>query len=1191
MPISSIQYRLATGNYQRQSKLLRNTDRKISKQYLECIQPFEQIAVLKNSSTKIDLKKYSRITVNKQNKIKTTFLLLILINQVMGDKNTLLNNPNNFPNLSNDPINNPHSFRDITKKIPQNFPVSFTNSSTSHESNFISMPALLSNKQTINYTNDIGSNPFSSKMINYVNKKLSHFLEKKGFLDRSKKNIRKEEFICSVFSYFYRGNKESWEIATKILSVFYTNKKERHAFLTIEYKKKILSDWFFKNIIEESPVEYLANIIANDKSSFSYTINDMMHILSIETLSRNRKIDLNLLSPTIRIFFKKLWFENLKLKMPFFYFWYKDKTIGTISLQDLEFSNLYTGAQFLYDFNMLDKFDYKEASKIGKKIWGIAVRKGITSGIEDYFWAPSIIFEADYAPQKFNKEKNKSKETIITEQLRYRKTIQQLSKSVKNNLNNYRTSLKKWSDKKNILNRDEINRITVKVVNSFSALDKDLILLALTSIRSYETSFIFSLDAIIRPISFDIQTVTRKQQPIITPIVGQRCFNFNYKTVSCLKNPNTLKPTPNINIFLNKTDLFSVQVENEERIYALKDDTNKYQLFRIDRDITKYINTGILNYKNLHVRYFISNNKIITREKELSLKFINEEPLIKGNITKFINFLVNKHSSNLFNLSFQATRESSNLKTGWWDVLKHFIPFYDYVSDSLNVDFENALPSCLIDAAIFTPVGASEFLEEKFSLNLGKALYKNSISLEGSKLTKNLPIINEVSINSNNLDLVIKESVGKKFTNELINTLSEDEKTISLSQKLKTVLSKKSLSFFPDSHITAYLPDSKITVSVIKAAEKEGKNIYVIVDPKTANSGWVRYTMEENKQLVPLKPFPNIKITKQLRKFITPKMYATNINIKELSLPDYYTGLRWDRNHKNAYLSFNKNFLNIKILDTQPFLVLKNQLVPLNYKNNKLGLENLLHRLARLQKVGLSGRNLLPKQVIANKLRISEEEALTLLNKYEFTGSSYYTDKTFALWIKETGEIPEWSEAFKILNLEDLPERFMGSHLQDNNLYRFSHAEGFAYRADSTPPERILSQGFTPSHDYMALQKMLKDTDIGLIVSGDITGALRYNTIAKSPYIYKIALENIRGVSLKDNLVRNENGLKLFLEEDPNEHYKTIDSVAEITNGAIYLDEIHLYYPDIKITAISLVSDEEIQQAEPLSEGPWKNYL
>lgn len=1166
MPISSIQYRLVTENYRRQSKLIRDTDRKISKQYLERMQCYQPIIELKNPSIKIELKKCSGITINKQNKIKTTFLLLMLINQVIGDKTTLLNNPNDFSNLPHNPIDKPNSLRDITKKIPQNFPMSFTNSSTNHESNSLSY-----------------------KMINDVNKKLFHFLEKKKFLDKSKKNIRKEELICSVFSYFYRGNRESCEIATKILSVFYPNKKERYPFLTIEYTKKILSDWFFKNIIEESPVEYVSKIIANDKRSFSYSINDIFHILSIEKLSRDRKINLNLLSPIIRIFFEKLWFENIKLEMPFFYFWHREKNIGTILLQDLEFPNLYTGAQFLYDFNMLDKFNYREASEIGKKMWEIAIRKGISPGMQDYFLAPSIIFEADYAPQKINKEKDT--ETIITEQLKYRETVQQLSRSIKNNLNKYKTSLKKWSNKKDILDREQINRITLEVASDFSALDKNLLLFALTSMRSYETSFVFSADAIIRPISFDIQTITRKPQPIITPIVGQICFNPKYKTISCLKNDNTLSPTPNINIFLNKTDLFSVRVENEERIYALKDDTYKYRLFRIDRDIKKYIDADILNYKNLDVSYFISNNKIITREKKLYLKFIDEEPVIKGNITKFINFLVNKHSSNLFNLSFQTDRQYSNVKTGW-DILKHFIPFYDCVSDSLNMDLKNALPSCLIDAAVFSPLGGLEFLAEKFSLNLGKSLYKNSIYLEGGKFIKNLPIINEVNINPNKLNLVIKESVGKKYTNELINTLSEDEKTISLSQKLQTILSKKSVSFFPDSLITAYLPNSKITVSVIKAAEKEAKNIYLIVDPRTGNSGWVRYTMEENKELVPLKPFPKIKVTKQLRSFITPEMYAKNVNIDELSLPDYYTGLRWDHDHKNAYLSFKKNLLIIKILDTQPFLVLKNRLVALIYKNNKLGLENLLQRLARLKKVGLSGRNLLPKQVIANKLKISEEEALRLLNKYEFPKiSDYYTDKTFALSIKETGEIPQWSEAFKILTLESFPTRFLGSYLQDNNLYSFSHAEGFAYRVDNTPPEIVLKQGFVPSDDYTAIEKMIEGSDMGLIVSGDITGALRYNTLIKSPYIYKIALENIRGVSLKDNLLRNQNGLKLFLEEDSDKDYKTIDSLARDTNGAIYLDEIHLYYPDIKITAISLAPDEEIQQAEPLAEGPWKNYF
>ncbi|RJL46789.1 hypothetical protein [Pectobacterium carotovorum] len=118
---------------------------------------------------------------------------------------------------------------------------------------------------------------------------------------------------------------------------------------------------------------------------------------------------------------------------------------------------------------------------------------------------------------------------------------------------------------------------------------------------------------------------------------------------------------------------------------------------------------------------------------------------------------------------------------------------------------------------------------------------------------------------------------------------------------------------------------------------------------------------------------------------------------------------------------------------------------------------------------------------------------------------------------------------------------------------------------------------------------MIPEDEVGLIVAGDIEGALRYNSLVKSPYIYKIKANNIRGVSLKDNLMQNHDGLREFLREPLEKKYETLDSLAEDTNGAIYLDEIHLYKSDINVENISIVPKEEMEIS--LTDGPWKNHF
>lgn len=78
-------------------------------------------------------------------------------------------------------------------------------------------------------------------------------------------------------------------------------------------------------------------------------------------------------------------------------------------------------------------------------------------------------------------------------------------------------------------------------------------------------------------------------------------------------------------------------------------------------------------------------------------------------------------------------------------------------------------------------------------------------------------------------------------------------------------------------------------------------------------------------------------------------------------------------------------------------------------------------------------------------------------------------------------------------------------------------------------------------------------------------------------------------MSLKDNLMRNQDKVKSFLGEPLEKKYETLESLAEDCNGAIYLDEIHLYKKDIRVEDISLLSKDEMQTS--LAEGPWKKYI
>lgn len=139
-----------------------------------------------------------------------------------------------------------------------------------------------------------------------------------------------------------------------------------------------------------------------------------------------------------------------------------------------------------------------------------------------------------------------------------------------------------------------------------------------------------------------------------------------------------------------------------------------------------------------------------------------------------------------------------------------------------------------------------------------------------------------------------------------------------------------------------------------------------------------------------------------------------------------------------------------------------------------------------------------PYQLMAERLNISEDEAVRLIKKYNFPGENkFYTENTFALEIKESGKIPGWAKSFEKLDFGSYISRFKNEEPIENGLVRFSDSDGYFYRVNGNPPEIVLQSGFRVSDDYTAIEKMIPENEAGVIVAGDRQGALRYNHLAK----------------------------------------------------------------------------------------------
>lgn len=330
-------------------------------------------------------------------------------------------------------------------------------------------------------------------------------------------------------------------------------------------------------------------------------------------------------------------------------------------------------------------------------------------------------------------------------------------------------------------------------------------------------------------------------------------------------------------------------------------------------------------------------------------------------------------------------------------------------------------------------------------------------------------------------------------------------------------------------------------------------------------------------------------VSKSLKKIISSEIISNEFNSKKFSAPDRQ-GLMYDADG-GKYIKAEDKYIRLSG-DKKDYFITKtnNENIHLQIRNGKFHQESFQHKIHRLNKNEPNGKNQKPYQIISKSLNMSEDEAIQLINKYAFDKeSNLYTENTLALEIKESGKIPSWAKNFEKLEFGSYVSHFKNDAPIENGLIKFSGSDNYFYRVDSNPPEIVLQSGFRTSDDYTAIEKMIPENKAGVIVSGSLQGALRYNNLAKSKYIYKIKGDNVRGVSLQENLMKNQDKVKSFLGEPLEKKYETLESFAKDCNGAIYLDEIHLYKEDIKVEDISILSQDEMKTG--LEEGPWKNYI
>lgn len=733
---------------------------------------------------------------------------------------------------------------------------------------------------------DIENNALKAKNENI---KIINTLVNEGVLKKGM--INKERLLSAVAEYLFgneigiAGSTEKVrDLARKILSTEGLYGGQNSEQLSTAQAESVVRAWVFKNILGMHPNEYIINHMRNDPHPEYYTISSICHLLSMNELLNNKNLHYKRIPSSQWGYLNAMWYSFLIEEMPFLIF--SEDQVKMMSLNDYDFANLYSGTRFLKNAGMND-FTFEEAISTGQSIWDLAVSEGVPEDKLGFYLAPALLFNAT----KSIKKEQVSDFDVVNGYLQYRQEVSEAQKDIEDKYNKYLSATSAWlrkgkladyiisqcpvlspglpdradairtpeqqrekavtSAKEWYLNgidkpckgapeslNDEYHKLTANVADSFREIDKYLILAAISTLPDDEKDFIKSPDGTIYTATANIQ----------------------------MMQPGSLLVTNKH--FIERTDLFIVKMEGEERIYALKAKGNGgYDVFRVDRDIKKYICSGI--FGKSFDDYKITWDNIEDSQDINSFGLIINEPALIGNdnnIDTITNSLSEKHREHLYHALHEAGNDKSGIQK-IWNVIKHLIPFYDCVEGSVNNNLEQAIPSCLMDAVSFIPVfGKAASLGSKFGMGLARGLRSGArvVVSEGVQAANrnllrevSLPTTKElVSLGKGALSaadpgfqlLVAAARPGRDFAKKVAALLSDSEKTPGLAQKMA---SEDWLARFPQATsgklIKGKLPGTELAVPV-KVIDRlhDGRSVFVRFNPENGVLGGQKFICQES---------------------------------------------------------------------------------------------------------------------------------------------------------------------------------------------------------------------------------------------------------------------------------------------------------------------------------------------------------
>ncbi|EKT64597.1 EndoU domain-containing protein [Providencia burhodogranariea] len=758
-------------------------------------------------------------------------------------------------------------------------------------------------------SSEVEYNPRASLQSNDANKKIAEWLQTENRLGSG--NISKEELLSAIATYFYdvktSGAVDDTKVTTilgkKILAAANLYGGKQNEQISSQQAKSALRHWIFDNILGMSPKEYIAGKMEKDHHPEDYTISKANQLLTLQELYNNKQLYLNHLPREQWENLNTMWQSFIKEEMPFLRL-FDIESVKNMRLDDYQFAPLYSGSQFLTDLGF-SAYTPKEAINVGEYMWDLAFDEGITEDKISYFSAPAQFFMASHSSNRINRQDGIGNILSGAESnyLQYRQQVEVMHKDINQKFQDYSSAVAVWLSKGELADKiidqcptNELPRKIVGLKNNIGTLEKNREI----AVEHAKQLYLNNID---KPcdnapdrlndeyrkltsnvadryreidkylIRSELEALPQQEYDFITAPDADVCLGgISMSTSRGTWSAYNHAYNDDINISLLKTDLISVKRDNKERIYALKgihEGTEGYKIFRVDRDIHRYIDNGLLDYN------YFGNNLVVTDSKiespsdtfRYTIFTDNQKNLgERGDTQSFIDALSDIHRNKIYNGLDASGDDKSDIQKTWY-AIKHIIPFYDCVEGVINNNPVQAVPSCLMDAVAFIPVfGQAASLSSKFGMGLMRGLRygartvgKGSLSpiVKNTLREISLPTITELGALSKGalravdpgFELLTRGS--QKLGHFLVKQLMADAKTVNLGRKITVSGVVNNLpSALPITHKVALLPNSEIRTPIQEIDKIGGQEIYVRINPETGELFGKRYTLNSHNQLV-----------------------------------------------------------------------------------------------------------------------------------------------------------------------------------------------------------------------------------------------------------------------------------------------------------------------------------------------------